>query len=814
MIRTHFLVAFRHLMKSKMFTMINVTGLTVGFTAFFLILQYLNFELSFDRFHENHDRIYRVAYQQIENNEVIKSSASTFYGVGDFLRQHFDEIDHVVRFYRWPANTGAVLMAEGKVFNERNYFFTELAFFKVFPSLLVQGDANTCLQQPNSIVISKRLARKMFGTEDVMGKEIKRLDLENSWLRITGVMRDIPANSHFDLDVLIPYDKDWIPDKEGTWNFPNNTTYLLFKEKENATAIESRLNKLLAKEQRNNPALKNARTILQPMDDIHFSSFQDGEMKGNASERVLIGIGVAAIIILLIAWINYINLEISRFLTRIREVGVRRVIGSSRTQLITQFFIQFVCLAFISLIFTVLLIMSVKPFYHHLTGSDFLPFSESILWPSVIALLIFLLGSIVAGLYPAFFLSRLNPIACIKGVVSTSSSTLKKGLLTFQLVASIILLSFLFIVWQQLGFMRSAEQTMELNRVLTVYNTTSYSIHDDSLKKERSITFRNKLLQNPAFRDVSCSSVIPGEPVGFTYHNLTKRALTDPDDNVPYKVVFVDYHYIPVYQLPLKAGRNYSVDSGEDNNSNSIILNESAIKTLGFKSAEEAINHDVYFMVTFDWKKYKIIGVVEDYRHESVKVPVYPTVFFLHRYVGQMTYYSIQMDERANAAQGLSFAEKVWKEVWPEKPFDYAFADQLYDRQFKSEKSLSQIFFTFGLIAVFLACLGVMGMTLFEATSRLREISIRKILGATLGTLITLLTRDLVKVLFIAIVVALPLSYVIATQWLNTYPAKIDLTLWSFMLPLIGVFGVVFFVAVINTWRAAETNPIDHLKNE
>lgn len=815
LIRDHFKVAIRHILKSKTYSLINITGLVVGISAFFLMVQYLAFELSFDRFHENGDRIYRVTYEQVKNNEVTKSAAGTFFGVGNTLRDNFEEVEEVVRFYKWPANTGAVLMAEEKVFNERNYFFAEPSFFMVFPTLLTMGDMKTCLEKPNSIVLSQRLATKMFGVEPAIGKLVKRLDMKDTWLTVTGIMQDTPANSHFDVDVVIPYDKDWLPDKEGTWRFPDNWTYILLKPGSDARAIAERLNIALQKEHSDSPEFKGARTILQPLHDVHFSAYKTWELKANGSKKIVWGIGAAAIIILLIAWINYFNLEISRFLNRTREVGVRKVIGSTRGQLIGQFFVQYTCLVVAALIFSLVLIIWVRPFYHSLTGADFLLFSKTVKWPWLVAAGFFLIGSLVTGVYPAFSLARLNPITCIKGKITSSRvSGVKRTLLTFQLVASLVLLSFLFVVFSQLNFMRGANKSMELDHVLIVYNTTSYSIHEDTLKKEHSLAFRNKVLQNPIFQNVSASSVVPGDPVGFTYHNLTKRALSDADDNVPYKVVFVDYHFIPVYHLPLKAGRNYSTDNGEDNSLNSVVLNESAVKTLGFGSAEEALNQEIYFMVTWDWKKYKIIGVVEDYRHESVKVPVYPTVFYLHNYVGQMTYYSLLIDRHADPKVAVATAEKIWKEIWPEKPFDYFFSDQHYDQQFKSEIYLGRIFAFFAGVAVFLACLGVLGMTLFEANSRLREISIRKVLGASVGNLIAMLNRVNVGLLALSSVISFPVAYYFISQWLSTYPVKIEFSFLYLLLPFAGLFFLVAFTSVVQTWRAAQSNPVNYLKDE
>jgi putative ABC transport system permease protein len=815
MLRNYFTTAFRHLAKSKVYTLISVLGLAVGMSSCFLMVQYVNFEMSFDRFHSESERIYRVAYVQYENGELKKSSAGTFFGIGPMLRDNFPEVEHVVRFYNWPANTGATLLVDGKVFNERKYMFSEPGFFQVFSSLLIRGNPETCLTNPNSIVISRRLALKMYGTEDVLGKVMTRLDLKDWPLTVTGLMQDVPENSHLDLDVIIPFDEDWKPQKENMWKYPSNWTYLIVKEGTNGEALEAKLNKLVQKEHHDNPDVMGASMVLQPLVDIHFHSDLKDEIKPNGNKNVIYGVGAAALIILLIAWINYINLETSKFLTRMREVGVRRIVGSTRWQLVAQFFVQYLGVSVLAFLLAGLIVYLLLPYYPLITGVPIVAFSMGAPIPWMAAGIFFIVGAILTGIYPALFVVKFNPVLSLKGKVGNIHvAGLKKTLLTFQFVTSIVLLAFLFIVYQQLAFMRSAERNLEVDKVLTVYNTTSYTIFEDSLRKEKSLNFRTKLLAYENFKSVTASSVVPGEPVGFTYHNLTKRSLTDPDDGVAYKVIFVDYYFVPVFGLNLKAGRNYDPESGEDNNHNSIVLNESAIHSLGFKSADEALNQEIYFMVTWDWKKYKIIGIVEDYRHESVKTPLHPTIFFLHKYVGQMTYYSMLMDRQSNVEESLARAEQTWKSIWPEKPFDYFFMDQHYDAQYKSEIYFGRIFGVFAGVAIFLACLGVSGVTLFEVNARLKEISIRKVLGATLGSLVALLTRPNLRLVALSMLLAIPIIYYLSAEWLSTYPIKMKFSISSLLIPLVTMLTLVGVVAGLQTLKAALGNPIENLKHE
>ncbi|HWA33558.1 MAG TPA: FtsX-like permease family protein, partial [Cyclobacteriaceae bacterium] len=365
-----------------------------------------------------------------------------------------------------------------------------------------------------------------------------------------------------------------------------------------------------------------------------------------------------------------------------------------------------------------------------------------------------------------------------------------------------------------LDFMRSIDKNMDTGHVLTVYNSTSYTVFEDSLRKEKTLTFRDKILRHTEFENVTASSVVPGDPIGFTYHNLTKRSLTDPDDGVPYKVLFVDYSYIPVFGLKLKAGRNYSEERGEDKNHDTLILNESAIRALGFRSAEEALGEDVYFMVTFDWKKYKIAGIVEDYRHESAKTPMLPTIFYFHDYVGQMTYYSLRVSANADPSAALKMAETAWAEVWPGKQFDYFFADQHYDQQYKSEIYFVRISIAFAAVALFLACLGIIGISLFETNARLREVGIRKVLGASVASIVSLLSRSNLRIVVLSSLVSIPFIWLMSDRWLSGYPVRINISPVLFLTPLLIVMALVMITSGFQTLKAARTNPVDYLKNE
>ena len=811
MILNYFKIAYRHLMKRKVYSIINVMGLAVGMAAFYLIVEFISFEISYDSFHSNVDDLFRVTYLKHENGEITNTSVGTFFGVGPFLTDHFPEVKNSVHFYKWPANTGVVLRCDNKVFNERNYFFAEADFFLVFPSLLLQGDAATCLKNPNSIVLSRRMAQKMFGVSDALGKMVSTMDKINQSLIVTGVMQDIPENSHFDLDIVIPYERDWRPEQESYWKYPSNWTYITLAPGTNVHDLQNRLNSAVQKEQKDNPDFKGASLVFQSIKDIHFYSHLKREIKTNGSVTLVYALGAAAIIILILAWINYINLETSQLLARVREVGVRRIIGSSRLDLMLQFLIQYVCLSFLAILIAAGIVYQTTPYFHFITGARFISFDSGIPWIWSLASSIVIFGAMISGVYPVLLMIRFNPVQSLKGKIGNFSGVLiRKSLLSFQFVSSITLLAFLLVIDQQLKFMRTADKNIDLDQVITVYNTTNHTYVEDSLRKEKNDLFRNRLLQQSAITNLSTSSAIPGEPIGFTYVDLAKRSMSDPDRQIPYKVVYIDYNFIPLFGLKLKAGRNYSEESGDRL---CLVISEKTVRELGFSSIEKALDKEIFFLED-EWEKWRIIGVVEDYRHESMKSPIYPTIFRLHRNKGQMVYYSIRLNAGANPTEAVAFAEKTWKEVWPEKAFDYFFMDQHYDQQYKSEIYFSRIFGLFAGVAIFLACLGVLGITLFETNARLKEISIRKVLGATVANLVTLLSRAHLRVVIISSVVSIPLIFFLANGWLAGYPVRIELSLWVFIIPLVVILLLVGLTSSFQTLKAANSNPVNHLRNE
>lgn len=826
MTSNNFKIAFRHLRRSKLFSLINILGLSVGISAFALITLYLSFEMSFDRFHKNSDDIYRIGLMRYSNGQLVETSAKTFPGIRKLLKDNFPEVKDVTGFYKTPANTGFLFRHKGIVYNESSgWFNSDSSFFNVFPTLLSNGDPKTVLKEPNSLILSESLAKKIFGNENPIGQTLDRIDdyAAGSNYTVRGILKDIPSNSHFHVSIIEHINDKWPESDVELWGEGRLSTYVTFSRDVKPELIEAKLNALLKTLESENILVKETNAFLQPITDIHLSSRCQDELEANGNKSLLYVLAGIGLVILLTAWINYVNLETSRFVVRIKEFGIRRIIGSRKSNLIVQFLSEYFLLTMGALLFSALIIIYALPYYsnlinipvHHIVGWD--------LTVGGIALVFFLVGSIAVGIYPAIFLLKFNPVLAIKGKVSETKSggKIRQALVVTQFTASIVLIACVLTVDKQLDFMKLLNKGVELETVIAIRNPTAYSNQELTDKYGEFEAMGNRLLQYPAVRSVASSSAIPGTEIGFSYVNRIKRNLGDPYDATVYKTMFVSSDFISTYNIDLVKGQTFSTPANfngespwETDNWSSVILNERAIYQLGFKSPADAINQEVYFQPFGDFIKCKVIGVIKDYHHEAVKKEVFPTILFHNYATYQQVYYSIGLNAGSNPSETLKQIDKVWKESFPNRPFEYFFLDEYYDMQFKSETQFQRVFILFASIAIMIACLGVLGMTLFEMNIRLKEISIRKVLGASVFGLVFLLSRTNMRLILISFGLATPLIYYLTKEWLDNYPTKIEFSPLLTFIPLFIVAFMVTLVSGIQTIKAAGSNPVDHLKNE
>jgi putative ABC transport system permease protein len=826
MIQYYLVIAYRRLLKSKSFSLINILGLSTGMTAFFLIFQYVNFEMSYDQFHKNKNTIYRVELKRYTNGELQQESAKTFPGIRSLFKDNFSEIEGYTGFYKTPANTGFLFRYNGKIYNEPGGIVNpDSAFFKVFPSLLMRGDARTVLKEKKNLVISESMARKVFGDTDPIGQTLERIDdhEEGTDFIVTGIVKDFPENSHIHASVIRHIDDHWPEQIADHWKDAFLFTYITLADGTDPDQIAARINGLLRKLEKENPLVKGSLVFLKPMTDIHLSSHLKDELEANGSMTLLYCLIFIGVIILGMAWINYINLETARFISRTKDMGIRRIIGSKKSDLALQYLVEYLCLTTCALGMAGLLLYVILPNFKLFTGVSITTahWENPDVW--IIAFILFAGGSFMVGIYPAVFLVRLNPVAALKGKISgRNTGFTRRSLVVVQFTASLVLVAFVLVVNQQLNFMRITNKKFDVEQVIALRNPTAYDNDDLQSKHNAYSVFENRLLQHAAIKQVTSSSAIPGTEIGFSYVNLIKRTIHDPYDPTIYKTLFVDQNYIPVYGLKLLAGRNFTgAEAGEhwiapwlDKNWTTIILNERATRQLGFGSPQEAVDQVVDFQLFNEFDKYRIIGVVEDYHHEAVKKEVYPTIFASNYSTFQQVYYSVRLNAGSDTQDALAAIEKTWKEVFPAKPFEYFFVDDYYDQQFKYELYFGRIFTLFAGIAVFIACLGILAMTLFEANARLKEISIRKILGATALNLVVVLSKDHVRIVLFSVVLSWPLIYFFSQEWLSGYPVRIKMSTVFFVGPLGVITLIIGIITIYQTIKAIQTNPVNHLKDE
>lgn len=822
MLKAYLNLAVTRMIRNKVFAAVNILGLAVALSAFFFIIAYVSYETSFDDFHTNGTSIYRVALEQYEGETLINKSAKTYPGIYNFLNRDIPEVESATRFMKIPANTGFLFGYDQKIFNEPGGTITaDTNFFKVFPSLLVRGDINTALRNPGSIIISETVAKTVFGDIDPIGRTLDRLDEKGqSPFTVTGILKDIPENSHFHAKFITKLEEIWPEIIEEPWNPILIYTYALLPKDVDQLTVTVKMNRLLEEAAKTSPKIKGSRVFLQPNNEIHLTSQLKDEFEANGNRNLVFVMLVVGTVIMITAWINYINIETSRFSRRNREIGVRRIIGSRKVDLALQFVIEFACVTGLAVVLAATFIITLRPVLSRVSEIPFHQFQiqSTRLWWTGLSILV--LGTICTGVYPGLFLIKLNPAKAIKGSF-IQKGFLKKPLLVVQFSASLMLVSFLLVINSQLDQMRTTERKLDIDKIIAIRNPVAYMNQEVVDKYNSFKLLEDKLLQLPSVDMVTTSSAVPGTEVGFTYVDLIKKTLNEPYDPTRYKTVFVGDNFISLYGIKLLAGRHFESandaawkDPWERADWSKLILNEKAIKTLGFKSAQEAVNQVVKFKAFDEFEDYEIIGVVDDYHHEAARKQILPMIFKVNFNSFQQVFYSVRLAPGTETQQAISDIEKTWKSIFPDRPLDYFFIDDHYDQQFKSERKFSAIFGIFSSIALFLACLGILGMAYFEATARVKEISVRKILGASAINLLKLLSRDQMKCTILACILSFPFVWYGAELWLSTYPVRIQLSPFIIILPVVVLTAIIGSVSVVQTVRAMAENPVDHLRNE
>lgn len=824
MFRNHLKTAFRTLWKQKGFTFLNTAGLAIGVAACLLILQYVNFEWSYENFHKNGDNIYRVALEQYQSGEAAFKSAENYPGLAPALMAEVPEVKSVARMYNLGAKNNMVVTYEGAPtgpikFKQKRLLYADSSFLPMFSFEMIGGDPKTALAEPLKMVITESYAKRYFGDEDPLGKmlHLQDDDFNDELCEVTGVVKDIPENSHLKFDILVSYSTlfgrfERAPERyDQSWRRKDMYTYVETVDGADAAAIEAKLPALIAKY---NPQLKeqNREDImrLQPLKDIHLYSQLSDEPEVNGDGRSVSFLLIIALFILVIAYVNYINLATSRSLERANEVGVRKVMGAMRGQLIRQFLIESALINLVALVLAMVIVAFSLPLFNQLTGmgadtSVFNLWQQPWFWLTLLSL--FFAGAFLSGLYPAFVLSSFKPVSVLSGKfrAGRGGSLFRKALVVFQFATCVALIVGTFTVYRQLNFMRSQDLGFNPEQLLVV-ERPGVRIRDSNQRRIAIDGFKTQVKQDPNVLNVSSSVTIPGKKMRW---KTIVRKYGDPVEDVhTVSVTGGDWDFVETLEMEIVAGRNFSRDMGTDLDTAGLI-SASVVPLLGFDSPEDAIGKTI----TLDQFQTDaiVVGVVKDYHQESLKEDADPTIFYPTEYGGE--YYLAKVNTN-NINQTISKIETAWETHFPGNPFNYFFLDDLFDQQYQSDQRFGQIFGLFALLAIIVGCLGLFGLAAFAAQKRVKEIGIRKVLGASVMNILVLLSKDFVKLVLLANVIALPIIILVMNKWLEGFANRIQLGWGMFLIAALVVLVIALITVSFQTLRAALANPVESIKYE
>lgn len=813
MIKNYLTIAVRSLLKNKVYSTINIVGLAMGLTCFILISMYILDEVSYDRFYPNAERIYRVNTDIRFGGTDLKLPLSSD-PLGPVLKKDYPQVEQFVRLY---TSEGAKQIKKGASFiRENDVAYADSTFFDVFQIPVVSGNLKTALQNPGSIAISEKSALKYFNTSEAVGKTLEIGVDKHELYKVTAVYKDIPENSHFNLDFILP-----IQNLNYTFgNFISNNfyTYILLKDKEDYHAFDKVFDQVLNKyilpqvsqfvQLNSIDDFKKAGNkydySLIPLTDIHLKSARASELKPAGNIQYVYIFSVVALFMLAIACINFINLTTARSANRAKEVGIKKTLGSERTSLIMQFITESTLTSYLAFVMALIFVIVLIPQFNEITSksfslttllrSEYLPF----------LLLLPLIVGIAAGYYPAFFLSSFQPIVAMKSKFSGGyqKNSLRDILVTFQFVISLVLICGTIVIYQQLNYIQTKNLGFGKDQVLIVNGTAVLKNGTEAFKEEVSKISGVKSASNAAYLPVDNSS--------RNEHVFSKEPIMDAKNGFNMPFWRVDYDYIKTLSMQMRQGRDFSRDFGAADSSK-VIINESAAKFLGYA---EPIGQKIY---SNDGKPgltkvtaYEIVGVVKNFHFESLRQTVGPMCMVL----GYSNWNLAFKIDGKDVPSVISQIEASWKKRSPETPFSYKFLDESFDQMYRSEQRVGKIALTFAALTMFIACLGLFGLVTYIAEQRTKEIGVRKVLGASTFNIVSLLSNDLLRLVLLAILIAFPLAYYFMQTWLQNFAYGVSISPWVFVYTGLGAILVAFATIGYKAVLAALTDPIISLKTE
>ena len=797
MIRNYFKIALRHLQKNRLYAFVNIMGLAIGIASCLLIGIYIWHELSFDKFHKNADRITRVTWEY-NFGDVETTTASTGTKVGPQFQRTFPEVKDYVRLLKYPR----VIDYNKVMFDEKQFLYADSSFFTIFSFPLIKGNPATVLDAPEKLVITQSMAKKYFGNDDPIGKTVKVGGTKD--FVVTGIAADAPENSQIQFDFVGSF-KTLNASKEEKWSEANYITYLLLNNKEQLRSLQTKVwaySKEVAKNEMKVEGNSYMTYHLEPFTKVHLHSKLDG-LEPNNSIIYIYVLSAVALLILMVACVNYTNLSIAQSAKRSAEIGMRKVMGADRQKVFYQFMCESILLTLIAMVIAIVMAAFSLPYFNQLSGKSLeitILFRPSVLVP------LFLLSCIVAlsaGAYPALILSRSKVIHVLKsGFHFTGSQALRKSLIVFQFVISIFLIIATVAILKQLDYIRSKDLGYNKEQVLV--------LPVDNQFKEQYDDFKSLIARQPNVLSVGGAYE---EPTHIGWSDGLRKGSGNEGNSITINAFPVDENIVKTLGLQIIAGSDYTMadvkqfdTSNQGNNIRyTFMLNETAVKALGW-TPEEAIGKTVT-----KGREGVVKAVVKDFHFRSLHEPINALAIFMDKRLVGSLFVKLKPDHTAETLAGL---EKVWKERMPHRPFEYRFLDEEYDAMYKTEQRMGGVFTTFSALAILLGCLGLFALTAYAMVQRTKEIGIRKVLGATVPNILALVSKDFLKLVLVAMLIAVPLALLAVNKWLESFTYKTSVEWWMFLLACLLTLFIALSTICLQAIRTASANPVKNLRTE
>ena len=789
MIKNLITTAFRHILKNPGYSILNILGLSLGIASALFLIIYVSDEISYDSYHEKADRIYRVSSKITEPDDQFTWIVAQI-PFGPQVANDYPEVESYVRFINMPR---ALYKYEDKEFNEEDFYYVDSTLFDIFTYKLVSGDVVSALREPGKIILSETVATRYFGSSDPIGKT---LTTGNNTFEVTGVIEDVPLNSHFRFDALAS--RSNLPAQIGSWGNFGVFTYLLFPEGTDVSAFEKKMQGMYAAYMEPIFGSLNITIeyILEPIKRIHLYSTNANEPVPTGSITYVYIFAIVALFLVLIAAMNYMNLSTARSARRAREVGLRKVVGSHRRLLVAQFLSESIIFTVISLIISIVLLVALMPKFNLLAGKSF--YLHVVYHPVVLIslLAVILLVGIIGGSYPAFFLSRFSPVTVLKGEITqgTAGSLFRKILVVIQFTVSVIMIICTLVVFRQLNYLKTMDQGFDQENVVGLQLNGQMATKYPVLKLA--------LRENPNIKYVGGTNTAVGEGSGKVLFNVeTDQGMSSRGINF----AVVDYDFIETLGIKMVEGREFQEDMPSDTLTG-VVVNETFVKRMGWT---EAIGKKVE-LGDENTIRARVIGVMKDY-HQTGMYNEIESLLLVTRPLNNVVYIKLSGE---NVEETINYIESTWKEVFPDQPFVYTFLSERFGRQFEADEKRGLIFTLFTVLAILIACLGLFGLASYTVEQRTKEIGIRKVFGANEGVILRLISRDFLILTTIAIIIAIPVAYYFMSNWLENYvyPTKIGV-------PLLVIAGlltilITFLTISYKAYQAAIMNPADSIKTE